>query len=53
MVLIDCLQKYEGQTITLNHLAGVYPEGFYDEKSFGTYVDKYIKTRKAKWSKIY
>lgn len=52
-LLIDCLNKYEGQTVTCSMLADLYPMGFYDEPSLTKYIDEYLKTRKVKWSEIY
>jgi hypothetical protein len=52
-LLIDCLNKYEGQTVTCAMLADLYPSGFYDEPTLMKYVDDYLKTRKVKWAEIY
>jgi len=52
-LLIDCLQKYDGEVIDIDKLVEIYPEGFYTQESFIDYVDNYIKTRKVAWSEIY
>lgn len=52
-LLIDCLNKFQGQTIDVEKLSKLYPTGFYDEESFTTYVDDYLKPRKTSWAKIY
>ena len=52
-LLVDCLNKYEGQTVDCGMLADLYPMGFYDEPSLMKYVDDYLKPRKVKWAEIY
>lgn len=53
MLLIDCLNAFEGQTVTTEKLGDLYPEGFYDERTAMRYADDYLKSRKVKWSEIY
>ena len=56
-LLIDCLTKYEGKTVTACMLADLYPYGFYNEETFAKYVDDYLKNPevrgKVKWGTIY
>lgn len=52
MVLIDALNKYEGQTVSIEDLCQLYPDGIYDEESFGKKLAK-IRAREEKWSEIY
>jgi hypothetical protein len=52
-LLIDCLNAYEGQKVTVEKLADLYPTGFYDEDTLIRYADQYLKTRKVKWSDLY
>ena len=52
-ILIDCLIKYEGKTITDDEICSLYPMGFYDDDSFEIYVEQYLKPKKTKWSNIY
>jgi len=52
-LLIDALNKFEGQVVTVQMLCDLYPFGFYDDPSFTDYVDNYLKARKVKWSEIY
>lgn len=51
--LIDCLVKFENQTVTKDMVCDLYPNGFYNENSFIEYVDNYLKLKKSKWSEIY
>ena len=51
--LIDCLNAHEGQTVTTNMLADLYPVGFYDEATMERYCDQFIKPKKVKWAEIY
>jgi hypothetical protein len=53
LFLIDCLNKYEGQEVTVRMLCELYPYGFYDEESMIKIIDEEIKTHKMKWSQIY
>lgn len=52
-LLIDALNKFEGETIDMDKLAELYPFGFYTKDSFQKYVDEYLKPRKVKWAEIY
>lgn len=52
-VLIDALNKFEGQCVNVKMLAELYPFGFYSEKSFDDLVDNYLKPHTLKWSEIY
>jgi len=52
-LLIDCLTKFEGQTIDQDKIVDVYPYGFYTEDSFMDLIDNYFKKRKVKWSELY
>lgn len=52
-LLIDCLNNYEGKTVTSRELADLYPTGFYDEPTMLRYIDEYLKPRKVKWAEIY
>jgi hypothetical protein len=61
ILLIDCLNAYEGQTVNTGMLANLYPMGFYDEDTRDRYVDEYLKPRdrpdlkhpRVKWSEVY
>lgn len=53
VLLIDCLNAYEGKKVTVAMLVDLYPTGFYDEATFGRYIDDFLKTRKVKWSEVY
>ena len=53
VLLIECLQMYEGKVIDMEKLSHLYPAGFYNEETLATVIDKYMKTRKAKWSWVY
>jgi hypothetical protein len=52
-LLVDCLNNFEGQTVTSKELADLYPMGFYDEETMLRYIDEYLKPRKIKWAEIY
>lgn len=52
-LLVDCLNAFEGQKVTVSKLASLYPWGFYDEESITRYVDEYLKPRKCRWAEIY
>lgn len=52
-LLVDALNKHEGETVTMEKLSELYPFGFYTEDSFEKYVDEYLKPRKVKWAEIY
>lgn len=53
LFLIDCLENFEGQIVTVNMLGTLYPVGFYTEESMIDKIDNYIKQGKSKWSKVY
>lgn len=53
VILIDCLNAFEGKEVTAGMLADLYPVGFYDEKTFHRYVEDYLKPRKCKWADVY
>lgn len=55
MLLIDCLNAYEGKEVTPQMLADLYPEGFYDEDTMMRYADGYLKhpNRRVKWAEVY
>ena len=53
VLLVDCLNAYEGRRVTVRMLADLYPTGFYDEETFIRYIDGYMKPRKTRWSEIY
>jgi hypothetical protein len=53
VLLIDCLNAYEGQTVTVDMLAELYPIGFYDEVTLSRYIEDFLKQGKVKWSEIY
>lgn len=52
VLLIDCLDKFEGQEVTMEKLVELYPWGFHNEKEFAKRVDEH-KERKHKWSEVY
>jgi len=53
LLLIDCLNYFEGKTITVRDLTDLYPSGFYTEEEAQKIIDEEIKTKKMKWSNIY
>ena len=53
IILVDCLNEYEGQEITVDKVANLYPFGFYNEEVFTDYVDNYLKPRKVNWAHTY
>lgn len=53
VLLIDCLNAFEGKTIGPGQLADLYPLGFYDEETLESYVENYMKPRKVKWADVY
>lgn len=57
VLLMDCLTKYEGMTVTASMLADLYPFGFYSEETMTKYVDGYIKDKdmrqRVRWACIY
>jgi len=57
IMLIDCLTKHEGGTVTASMLADLYPYGFYSEETVIDYVDNYLKNPETrsqiKWAEIY
>lgn len=54
VLLIDCLNKLEGKTVTVDLLCKeVYPFGVYTDEEFEKIVDEKIRTRKMKWSEVY
>jgi hypothetical protein len=53
VILIDALNKYEGQTVNVKMLCEMYPNGFYTESSLGKYIDQYLKPQTSKWSEVY
>jgi len=52
LLLIDCLQEYENEEITVVKLVELYPFGFYSEQAMIDRINE-IKTGKSKWSEIY
>ena len=52
-LLIDCLTKHKGETITLKELTELYPWGFYKEEVCEDYIDNYLKPKKVKWAELY
>jgi hypothetical protein len=57
LLLIDCLNKYEGQVVTVEKLCQLYPNGFYAEEEWIHRIDD-IKLRQQensllKWEFIY
>lgn len=56
LLLLDCLNAYEGKEVNAGLLADLYPVGFYDEDTIGRYIDAYAKPKnptKMKWAEIY
>jgi hypothetical protein len=53
LLLIECLNYFENQTIDTDKLSALYPEGFYSEEALTKIIDEELKTRKMKWSNIY
>lgn len=53
IVLIDALEKYEGEEVTTAKLCQLYPAGFYTRDSVESYIDDVLKPKLTKWSKIY
>jgi hypothetical protein len=52
LFLIDCLKKYENQTVTVAKICELYPIGFYDELSAREECEK-LKRHEGEWSEIY
>jgi hypothetical protein len=53
VVLIECLDKYYEQTVTVKKLCLLYPNGFYTKDEFEKYVETKIKTGQIKFSTLY
>ena len=53
VLLIDCLNKYENETVTVGKLCELYPMGFYTDKEVQRYVEEEIKTKLKKFSYVY
>jgi hypothetical protein len=52
ILLVDCLHKYEGQTVDVSKLVEVYPDGFYSEEAFIRRIDVEIP-KDQKWGYVY
>lgn len=52
VLLIDCLQRYEGRTVGAEMIAALYPEGFYRENGFRVKVEM-LRARKVPWANVY
>lgn len=53
-LLIDLLNTLpQGHEVTARDLAYLYPHGFYNEETFGEYIDTVLKPRKMNWTHIY
>jgi len=52
VLLIDCLQRYEGQVVDAKKISALYPEGFYREDDFRIMVEM-LRARKVRWAKVY
>jgi len=53
VVLVDCLNSFEGELVTTTKLVDLYPYGFYNMDTFSNIVDNFMKTKTHKWSNIY
>lgn len=53
LLLIDCLNRFEGKEVTVSDLCNLYPDGFYDEDTLVDIIDNELNTRKMPWSEIY
>lgn len=53
VIIVDALTRHEGETITVDKLAELYPFGFYDEGTFTDYVDNHLKPHRVKWAEVY
>jgi hypothetical protein len=53
VLLIDCLNAFEGKTVTATMLAELYPIGFYDDATLHRYVEDFMKPRRVKWADVY
>lgn len=53
VVLCDCLNAYEGKTVSVENLAEIYPWGFYSDEIFMEIVDEWMKTGMHKWAHVY
>jgi hypothetical protein len=51
VLLIDCLNKHEGDTIDVDKLVRIYPDGFYSEDAFIRRID--VEIPKEKWNHVY
>ena len=52
VLLIDCLQRYEGRTVDAEMIAALYPEGFYRENGFRVMVEM-LRAGEVRWGKVY
>ena len=50
VLLIDVLNKYENEIVTVSKLVDLYPAGFYDQPTFESILDN---LKGKKWSEIY
>lgn len=53
ILLIDCLNAYEGKRVSAADLADLYPFGFYDMKTLQRYIDTMKGGSGIKWAQLY
>lgn len=53
ILLIDCLNAFEGKAVGAGELANLYPDGFYDLETLERYANEYMRPRRVKWSDVY
>lgn len=53
VLLIDCLNAFEGKEVTPGMLIDLYGGSFYTEASFIDYIDNFMKPKKVKWAEVY
>lgn len=53
LLLIDCLEEFEGKEVTVDKLCMLYPAGFYTQEEFEKIIDNRDEFSKRKWSYLY
>jgi len=52
VLLIDCLQRYEGRTVDAERIAAMYPNGFHRADVFRVMVEM-LRAGEVKWAEVY
>lgn len=53
VLLIDCLEEFENETVTVDKLCMLYPVGFYTDEDFRSIIENKEEFLKRKWAYIY